>query len=130
MLIALAFSQCRQARDHSAELYLESQIRQRISHLEQLNIPGINARELDNKVNDLLLLTKDIENLPSVVQHANNFFNESQRNYALSDSGLVLLETDMHIDHMALLLRQNELNLLNRLIFKLDTNNVYLYTAQ
>ena len=49
--------------------------------------------------------------------------------HVLNHSDFIVLRTDMHLDEIASNLKQNELNLLNQLIFKSGKTGLPLYTA-
>jgi hypothetical protein len=133
IMAALFLFSCRDGRVKSDENYFAGQVGLRISHIK--NMQGRDSlkeqvQKIHKHVNELILLSKDIENPGASVHLANSFFNEQAEKYNLIASDFREISKDHHMDEIAEALRQNELNLLNQLILKNDSSALLLYTAQ
>lgn len=131
ILVAFACRNTGEVRDMNA--YFENEIRNRqevLRKLDTANSSGINTAAIHEEVNACILLSKDIENLSASVDRGNAYFLNMANSYSISYGDFTKLTTGMHVDEIALVLKQNELNLLNQLIFKLDPGQNQIYTAQ
>jgi hypothetical protein len=75
------------------------------------------------------LISKDIENLAACANLSNDFFGELAKEFSLNPLDFNSVKTEMHVNEIAVVLRQNELNFLNQLLFKSGSPPA-LYTAQ
>jgi len=114
--------------------YFATEIRNRRQMIDQLQRQNdslkINTAAIDEEINNYILLSKDIENLSAAVNKANAYFLNMANSYDINYSDFTKLSTDMHLNVMATVLKQNELNLLNQLIFKMNRNQAIPFTAQ
>ena len=90
----------------------------------------INTAAIDEEINNYILLSKDIENLSASVNKANAYFLNMANSYGINYNDFTKLTTQMHVNEIALVLKQNELNLFNQLIFKTNSAQTTPYTAQ
>jgi len=131
----LLFSFCGN-HDQGADMnrYFATEIRNRRQMIDQLQRQNdslkINTAAIDEEINNYILLSKDIENLSAAVNKANAYFLNMANSYDINYSDFTKLSTDMHLNVMATVLKQNELNLLNQLIFKMNRNQAIPFTAQ
>ncbi|PBQ34397.1 hypothetical protein CNR22_22335 [Sphingobacteriaceae bacterium] len=135
VLISLIFSFCRN-EDPGKEMnaWFEKEIANRRQILDTLKVSNdslkINTAAVHEEVADLILLSKDVENLSACVNRANAYFLNLANSYGINQSDFGKVSTEMHINVIAITLKQNELNLLNQLIFKSRPNQLIPYTAQ
>ena len=122
-------------RNHTAnkamEKYFEKEIADRMSvlsqHPDSLQLSPV---KIDREVNNLVLMTKDIENLRTTVIISNNYFRSLAVDHHINPADFSDLSLDMELDEMASLLKQNELNFFNQVIFKVSPDDsLPLYTA-
>lgn len=132
--ILLFANSCRNSGNQTeTDEWLNEEIKTRIEVLN--DIPQtkdslfINPDEIDQEINNILLLSKDIENIQASVHRANMYFQKMSSRYVLNQYDFIVLRTDMHLDELATNLKQNELNLLNQLIFKTGKTGLPMYTA-
>jgi hypothetical protein len=85
---------------------------------------------IDKEVDNLILISKDIENLSASINRANSFFDALTAEFRLQIKDFTKLNTGMHVDEIELVLKQNELNLFNQIIFKITGAKNTMYTAQ
>lgn len=133
-LILLFANSCRNAvKKTEADVWLNKEIKNRIEVLNGIpqtkNMIFINPNEIDQEINNILLMSKDIENIQASVNRANKYFEGICSKHALNHSDFIVLRTDMHLDEIATDLKQNELNLFNQLIFKTGETGLPMYTA-
>lgn len=114
--------------------YVEKEIRDRVKSIQQLNQEKdtviIDPVAVEKKVAELILLSKDIENLSAAVSLANAYFDEKIRLHRMNASDIKILNTAMHADDMASALKQNEMVLFNHVLLKVSNNAVPLHAAQ
>lgn len=113
------------------EKYFEKEIRDRMSVIAiQPDSMRLSPVKIDRDVNNMIMMTKDIENIRTTVITSNNYFRSLAVNHHINPADFPGLNLDMELDEMASLLKQNELNFFNQVIFKLSTNgSLPLYTA-
>jgi hypothetical protein len=134
MVICLFFLSCRTPnKNKEVDVYLETEIKSRMAAIEGLPVLcdslAIDPAVIDKQVYNLILLSKDIENLKASVTKANAFFLEMSGKYNLNNLDFVRLTTHMHVNDIASTLKQNELNLFNQLILRYNPKGIVLFTA-
>ena len=116
------------------DIYFEKEISNRIAILDTLALKNdslkIYASEIHKEVADMILMSRDVENLAAAVNRANAYFVNLSHEYGINSSDFTELNTGMNLNDIASVLRQNELNLFNQLIFKKSPTSVIPYTAQ
>jgi hypothetical protein len=75
-------------------------------------------------------LSKDIENLGACIGRSNIFFTEITSRLQIDPSGIMDLRAGTHINEIEKCLKQNELTVLNRLIFKNSAGEIQMFSAQ
>jgi hypothetical protein len=114
--------------------YFNVEIKNRMETIKKLKPAGdstmINIAGIDKEINNIILLSKDIENIQASVSKANTFFLALATTYKINDSDFTKINTAMHVDEISSVLKQNELSFLNQVIFKLNPKASPLYTAQ
>ncbi len=134
ILWILLFTSCSHQNTYKeTETYLQEEIKNRMLVLENDTAIGVSVREeaisLDKEVGNILLLSKDIENIGVSVKRGNAYFKSLSSKHGVNPSDFTTLRTDMHLDEISLILKQNELHLLNQLLFRSGKTNLPLYTA-
>lgn len=113
--------------------YFDSEIKNRRQLLDSLSAKSdslkVNTAAIEEEISNYILLSKDIENLPAAVNKSNAYFLNMANSYGINYSDFTELNTGMHINEMASVLKQNELNLFNQLIFKYKQAPAVPYTA-
>lgn len=111
--------------------YFEHGVSERLSQIAALHNDTIDstARAIDQRVRQLVLLSKDIENLPGTVNLSNDEFSAWARTLHINRADLDVLSPEMHVDEIEVLIRQNELDLLNQLVIR-SAGSPSLFTAQ
>lgn len=136
IILAISFFGCRNSnQDRDMNAYFDSEIKNRQKLLDKLSVQNndslhINTSAIHEEISGYILLSKDIENLSAAVNKSNAYFLNMANSYGINYSDFTKLNTGMHINEMALVLKQNELNLLNQLIFKSNHSHNQVYTAQ
>jgi hypothetical protein len=133
LIFALMVAGCVNRGTHDMERYFESEIVDRLSTLQS---PGMindtlqgRIKYVHGRVGELILLSKDIENLGASISLSNAFFKDVAADFGMNAGDFAPLYTDMHVDEIAVVLRQNELNFLNQMLFRHDPKGK-TYTAQ
>jgi hypothetical protein len=133
ILLIQVFASCRpESQDRNIERYLVKEIRNRIEVLDRLSSENdsvkVYARAIDEEISSYILLSKDHENLSAAVNKANAYFLNMANSYQLNDDDFTKLNTGMSLSEISSVLRQNELNLFNQLVFKYQSSPS-MYTA-
>lgn len=128
-------SSCRNSNpNEEMDACFDADIKNRMDVLNRFNTVQdslhINVSHIQKEVDNLLLLSKDIENLSAVVNKANHYFDVVSEQYAIRKLEFIPLTTFMHVNEIASVLKQNELNLLNELVFKTNASTISLHSAQ
>jgi hypothetical protein len=76
------------------------------------------AKAIDRRTRQLILLSKDVENASASVNLSNREFHDWATGFHLNASDFDSLSIGMHREQMEVILRQNELDLLNQLLLK------------
>lgn len=117
-----------------ALVYFDTEIAKRMEVLQSIVIAGdsmsLKAHLIDEEINNLILLSKDIENLSASINRSNSFFDALAAEFRIQISDFKKLNTGMHVDEIELILKQNELNLFNQIIFKNTSGTNTMFTAQ
>jgi len=136
ILLSLLVLQCSPdptMNDETSE-YLDLQIRQRLELMNAgedfKDTSAYEHNKIALRVNELILLSKDVENVKASINKSNSFLREAAAYYALPDSDLIILETGMRLEEITSALKSNELSLLNKIILKKSKNGAPVFTAQ
>ncbi len=89
----------------------------------------INAAAVDKRVNELLLLSRDVENLGASVELSNTYFSELANQYNIPSSEFKKVDTRLHANDIGSLIRQNEMVLFNQVILRSGNAAFMLRTA-
>lgn len=131
--LIIVLQSCRSTHGSEANIHFEKEIQSNIAVLNNFDNAQdsltIGADEIHAEVGRLLLLSKDIENLSASANKANAFFTTMAERYNLSIE-FAKLSTGMHVDVIARTLRENELALLNALVFTTGSGTPLLHSAQ
>ncbi len=112
--------------------YFESEISKRITFIGlQPDSLQLAPSKIDKDIRNLILMTRDVENLKSATSRANLYFRSLAVTHRLNPVDFTQLDLQMELNEMASLLKQNELNFFNLVIFKSKAaSNLPLFTAQ
>ena len=135
LFFAVIFLSCRnEDLTHDMNAYFEKEISARRTILDTLKANNdsliVNTKAVHEEVNNFILLSKDIENLSASVNIANAYFQNLAHTYGIVESDFSILNTGMHTNEIAVILKQNELNFFNQLILKNNITQPPLFTAQ
>ena len=123
----------RKTTDNSTEHYLTASIQTRSEAISELVRRGDtllpDLQSIEKKVQDLILMSKDIENLPASINLSDAYFARMARTWQLDSALFQKLNFNMQVDEITLVLRQNQLVLLEQMLLKRDTGEVPLFTA-
>lgn len=121
-------------KNQSMDNYVDKEIRDRVKTISELNKGRdtllIDPVAVQKKVDELVLLSKDIENLGASVTIGNTYFAEMTRRYRLNTSDITQLHTGMHANDIASALKQNEMVLFNHVLLSENKDAVPLHSAQ
>lgn len=84
---------------------------------------------INREVGQLMLLSKDVENIGASITKSNVYFDSAARVYHLDSSEFVKLGKNVPLHEVETVIKKNELNLLNKIIFK-NKIGMPMYTAQ
>lgn len=135
LVILLILGACQNTKDTNEALtHFDKEIANRMETLNSQVISGDSLKPKINLIHEevthLILLSKDIENINASVMRANSFFDALAAEFRINLSDFTKLNTGMHVNEIELILKQNELNLYNQLIFKQNASPNSMYTAQ
>ena len=134
-LVCLFLLSCSDSeQNHDNELYSEKEINNRIELIDKTtffkdSLP-INTSEIINEIDRIILLSKDVENLQASVNMAGTYFSTISLKYGISTYHFKPIHVGMSTNEIFVVIKQNELNLLNQLIFKSNPNGFLLESAQ
>lgn len=118
---------------HAGEGMLSKEIQLRLNELlplkDSLIMKSIDPDAIHTRFQDLLLMSKDQENLQASVNLSNNYLNTLCAQHQFNSSALKELNTSMSLSEISYLLKQNELNILNQVVLQKMNLNVSLESA-
>ncbi len=135
LFFTLLGSSCRNSNpNQKMDSYFEKEIsnRRQILDTRHLTVDSlkVNTAEIDLEINRIILLSKDLENLTASVNRGNSYFKKLNDAFHLDLSEFTILTAAMYGNDIATVLKQNELTLFNRLIFKGQAIQINPATAQ
>lgn len=131
----LSLFSCREASKQfdQEELMLNREIQVRLKELEPfqdtLQAMGLEPESIHKRFQDFLLMSKDVENLQASVNLSNRYLNDLCAEHRLNSSSFHILKTNLSLSEISYFLKQNELNVLNQLVFQKLNRKVNLHTA-
>jgi hypothetical protein len=118
---------------HAGEGMLSKEIQLRLTELQSLSdsllIKGIEPEAIHTRFQELLLMSKDHENLQASVILTNKYLNELCAEHQFNSSALKQMNTEMTLSEISYVLKQNELNILNQILLQKMNRSVSLETA-
>jgi hypothetical protein len=121
-------------KNQAIDISIEKEIRERIVKIKtiakQNDTVFVDPDEVDKKIRDLILISKDIENLRASVNLANQYFIELSRRFGLNVDDFQKINGGMHVDDIASALKQNEMIFLNHILLKTGVEAVPMHTAR
>jgi 3'-phosphoadenosine 5'-phosphosulfate sulfotransferase len=131
--VLISTASCEREEELSTKKYFNLEVDDRLKVIMQMPVVDslkYKVNKVHQRVGELTLLSKDIENLRAAVHLSNSFFSEVASEYSLNPGDFTQLQMDMNADEIDAALRQNELNFLNQLILQNDSAGSFLFTAQ
>lgn len=132
-LLCLFFA-CGNPDEKIADEYVDKDILNRLEIInagaEYKDTPAVNTEKITAEVNNLILLSKDVENIRASINQSNSYFKNTATYYHIENSGFNELKVGMRIAEITNNIKLNELNLLNRIILKRSKTGPPLFTAQ
>jgi hypothetical protein len=125
IFLFITLAACSRPSDDATERNIDNEIRNRLRLAAQQRqaFPGMRTLNVvHNKVNDLILLSKDTENPKAAVVLGNNYFRHVFDSLGIDDHQRQDLSTEMNRKDVSLTFRSNELQVLNRLIYLNNPN--------
>lgn len=121
-------------KDNKLEEFLNTEIKQRLAAIntwpnKDKDLVQL-ANKIDKKSNDLILISKDVENISASVNMGNEYFEQTAEDFSLNGGQMIMLTTLMQSGQISNTIKENELTLLNRLIFLNTKTEVTVYTAR
>ena len=110
--------------------YLDKEIADRTKILSHDSLFARELNEINKNVNNLCLLTIDIENIKASINKSNQYFYESSKKYGVDTSGFVYLFKGVPACDIIPIIKKNHLSLLNKIIILKNKNGGLMYTAQ
>lgn len=136
IVLALFLLACEQpTQTHEAdEAMLNQEIQSRLTELEPhtayLHALGLEPQAIHKRFQDILLMTKDIENLKASVNIGNAYTTELCEKQGFNPSSILKLNTQQSLSELAAVLKQNELTILNYILLQKLDGTVPLHSAK
>lgn len=124
---------CGRQDDNQTKLnheYLNKEIADRTLVLNQDSSFSGELSAIRKNVENLELLTADIENINASIVKSNQYFKEASKRYTIDTSGFVLLYKGDPLQDIVTIIKKNHLNLLNKIILERNSTGNLMYTAQ
>jgi hypothetical protein len=125
-LICLA-SGCRHNNGKELENYLSGEITHRLNILAQTPVKDSVreiAQEIDVRIKELILLSKDIENKQAPVNLSAMYFSSLAPRLKMPENEFIPVSATMNMKETSTALLQNELTALNRLSFMNNVSDI------
>ena len=130
----ILFAQCAgNDRKKQTEAYFKEEIDGRIHKINELRLMdsiNISPKQIDDEVNKLVLLSKDIENISASINKSKQFFDTIAVKLQINRKDFIDIDKTMTLEEIATALKSNELNIFNQIIFKGKKGESLMYTAQ
>jgi hypothetical protein len=134
IIIPIVLFGCRQPNNNNKleNEHLDKQILKRIdviSASEKADSIMPALYDINREVGQLLLLSKDVENISASINRSNTYFSSAAKKYDVDSADFIVLKTSMPLNDVETTIKKNELNLLNKIIFR-NKIGTHMYTAQ
>lgn len=121
-------------KNQSVDNYVNREVSERIKMIAQINKENdtilINPLAIDKRINELVLLSKDVENLSASVNLSNQYFAEMATTYGIDVREFRKINTGMHVNDIGTTIKQNEMVLFNEVILKSGFKDILLRSAK
>lgn len=97
---------------------------------DSLKAKKIDPSAIHKRFQELLLMSKDVENLQACVNMHKNYLDETCRVHELNRSQLLEINSSMSLEQIELVLKQNELQLLNQIWLQLFKGTIELQSVK
>lgn len=134
-IAGLLFFSCKEDAKTTSEgsSMLVKEIQLRLNDFEKeadsLKTKGIDPNAIHTRFQELLLVSKDVENLQASVNMHKALLDEICSTHQLNRSQLLEINSSMSLEQIDLILKQNELQLFNQIWMNKLSRNVELKTA-
>jgi regulatory protein YycH of two-component signal transduction system YycFG len=103
---------------------------QKILGLKDRGSLAIDPKKIDEEINKLVLLSKDVENISACINKSKQFFDTISVKLQINRRDFITIDRNMTLEEIATALKSNELNLFNQILFKSNKGESLMYTAQ
>jgi hypothetical protein len=121
-------------KNQSVDNYVNREVSERIKMIAQINKENdtilINPLAIDKRINELVLLSKDVENLSASVNLSNQYFFDMATIYGIDARQFRKINAGMHVNDIGTTIKQNEMVLFNEVILKSGFKDILLRTAK
>ncbi len=133
LLFSIIILSCGRHDDNQTKLnleYLDKEIADRNLILNKDTSFSQELEVIRKDIENLRLLTVDIENINASIVKSNEYFNAASKRYDVDTSGFVVLYKGVPLNDIVSIIKKNHLNLLNKIIILRNKNGTLMYTAQ
>lgn len=110
--------------------YLNKEIANRTLLLKNDSVFKNEIPVIEKEIENLKLLTIDIENINASLIKSNQYFQSAAKQYGVDTAGFVLLYKGIPLHDVVPIIKKNQLNLLNKIIIQRNINDSLMLTAQ
>jgi hypothetical protein len=127
----LLFSCIDRDRKEASATYFDKEIASRMKAITDLKLSDsiVDVVEVNEEVDRLVLMSKDVENLQAAINLSKKFFDELAEKNRINRSDFIDLNDEMSLEETATALKGNELNFFNQILFRYK-GSTGMYTAQ
>lgn len=135
ILILLFFIACSNQKKENKEdvAVLDKEINKRLDslrlHPDLLSVENFDADSVHKRVQDLILMSKDVENISASVKLGNQFFSDLIQKQNLNGAMMLKIESEMTQDQINYVIKQNELWILNQVVLQKLNQSIQLTPA-
>lgn len=135
ILISLAVLSCidNSNKNQAIDQNIDKEITERIIKIKELakqnDTVFVNPDEVDKKIRDLILISKDIENLGASVNLSNQYFKELSGSFGINIADFEKINKGMHVNDIASALKQNEMIFFNHILLKSGNGTVPMHAV-
>lgn len=121
-------------KNQAIDSSVEKEISERITKIKALSLQNdtvfVDPDKVDKRIRELILLSKDIENLNACANLSNQYFLELSKTHGINVTEFQKLNTGMHINDMATALKQNEMLFFNHILLKTGIEAIPIHSAR
>ncbi len=133
LIMTVACRQNKTDEEKQTEAYIAREISVKLKQAENiLSVSSgtpLDPGRFDTNIQNIILVSKDVENIAASASMANHFFADLARSYRFNTSDFIQINTLMHVNEIERAVRQNELTFLNLYLLKYAPDRISLGTA-